>query len=349
MEINIDDFNKFLFIKRASSKNTVRVCSKSVIILLAWHKQHNLKISSQTIESFLYELKQKGLKNNSINTYHTALNALKLYCIDRGIYTGFYDNFNRLPRNSKQIVLVTYSEMEKVWSYNHQYGKLISPICVDSRRMSFHNNLYYNTLTMFLLLTGARFSEATKLQCKHLTLEENRGKVLFMDTKNHESRYVKFYGELVGRLIKLIEGKKADDLVFTTITGREISAPVYSFDLKMRAEKLGITKNIHPHLLRHTFATLLYTATKDLGLVQMVLGHKDIKTTMKYISLSDDFLDSGLKKHPFFRKYIAESELLSMIEEGFKASGIEEDERFDRQKIATAFYNFMGQLSLAIK
>jgi hypothetical protein len=58
--------------------------------------------------------------------------------------------------------------------------------------------------------------------------------------------------------------------------------------VKLRAQKVGITKDVHPHMLRHTFATDLYRDTKDIRLVQKTLGHADLSTTMIYTHLVDD-------------------------------------------------------------
>lgn len=60
--------------------------------------------------------------------------------------------------------------------------------------------------------------------------------------------------------------------------------------------KAGITKNITPHGLRHTFATHLYAATSDLLLVKRALGHRDISTTEIYTHLADDRLEEALER-----------------------------------------------------
>ncbi len=60
--------------------------------------------------------------------------------------------------------------------------------------------------------------------------------------------------------------------------------------------KAGITKNITPHGLRHTFATHLYVRTSDLLLVKRALGHRDISTTEIYTHLADDRLEEALER-----------------------------------------------------
>lgn len=61
------------------------------------------------------------------------------------------------------------------------------------------------------------------------------------------------------------------------------------------AKKAGIAKRVHPHLLRHTMATDLYKQTKDLRLVQKILGHASITTTTIYTHLVDEDVENALK------------------------------------------------------
>ena len=66
--------------------------------------------------------------------------------------------------------------------------------------------------------------------------------------------------------------------------------------VKRRGQKAGLGhKDVHPHMLRHTFATELYRQTKDIRLVQKALGHADLSTTMIYTHIVDDDLEAALK------------------------------------------------------
>jgi integrase/recombinase XerD len=60
------------------------------------------------------------------------------------------------------------------------------------------------------------------------------------------------------------------------------------------AKKAGIANNVHPHTLRHSFATDLYRETSKIRLVQKVLGHSDL-STMIYTHIFDEEVESALK------------------------------------------------------
>jgi len=65
--------------------------------------------------------------------------------------------------------------------------------------------------------------------------------------------------------------------------------------LKRLAAKAGIEKNVHPHTLRHTFATDLYRETTNIRLTQKALGHSNLATTQIYTHIVDEELEDAMK------------------------------------------------------
>ena len=65
--------------------------------------------------------------------------------------------------------------------------------------------------------------------------------------------------------------------------------------VKRLATKAGISKDVHPPTLRHTFATDLLRKTKNLRLTQKALGHSHISSTIVYTHIVDDELEEALK------------------------------------------------------
>lgn len=65
--------------------------------------------------------------------------------------------------------------------------------------------------------------------------------------------------------------------------------------LKSYTGRAGIKKNVHAHILRHSFGTLFYKATQDLAKTQLALRHRDISSTMIYVHIEKEAVVEGLK------------------------------------------------------
>jgi len=140
---------------------------------------------------------------------------------------------------------------------------------------------------------GLRVSEALNLELTDI--EWNKGKLKVRNGKGKKDRFVWISKDDLNLLTKWRDMRfGGNHLLFTTKSG----GPVY--DVYMRQlmtrlrKKAGINKNIHPHTLRHTFATDLYRKTKDIMLVQKALGHSDVSTTMIYTHIVDDELEEAM-------------------------------------------------------
>lgn len=82
-------------------------------------------------------------------------------------------------------------------------------------------------------------------------------------------------------------GMKAGPL-FHTSTGKRMDTSHYRRKIKVLAESAGITRRVHPHALRHTFARMLHDEGTSVRLIQKSLGHRDLGTTQIYLeSLGD--------------------------------------------------------------
>lgn len=94
-----------------------------------------------------------------------------------------------------------------------------------------------------------------------------------------------------------------EDILFLNRRGSGLSRVMVFMILKDLAEKAGLKKSIHPHTLRHSFATHLVEAGADLRAVQEMMGHKSITTTEIYTHLDRSYLRQTLEKfHPRFGK-----------------------------------------------
>lgn len=154
---------------------------------------------------------------------------------------------------------------------------------------------------------GLRVSELTGLLMSNIYLDVGFVRVV---GKGNKERLVPIGGEAV-KQIKLYKEhvrvhlpvikKGCEDVLFLNRRGGQLSRVMVFMILKDLVAKSGIRKNIHPHTLRHSFATHLVEAGADLRAVQEMLGHKSITTTEIYTHLDRSYLRQTLEKyHPRF-------------------------------------------------
>ncbi|MGB9757930.1 MAG: tyrosine-type recombinase/integrase [Candidatus Bipolaricaulaceae bacterium] len=88
---------------------------------------------------------------------------------------------------------------------------------------------------------------------------------------------------------------KAPAHVFTTLEGRPLQPRYVQAMVARYAAKAGIEKRVHPHTLRHSFATDLLRQVGNVEIVRRALGHANLSTTQVYVHLVDADLEAALK------------------------------------------------------
>jgi integrase/recombinase XerC len=144
-------------------------------------------------------------------------------------------------------------------------------------------------LIMAMYSGGLRISEVVSLSMANISADLDEAKIT---GKGGKQRYVFFSDEAIAaiqeylpqraELLKTagIDGKKT--ALFISRKGQPISIPGVRWIISRYALHSGMGKNIHPHALRHSFATHLVNSGCDVRIVQEMLGHSSISTTQRY-------------------------------------------------------------------
>lgn len=319
MQIDEKDFISFITIKQNLAKQSIRHCIIRIRIINKWFAEKEL--TKENVEKFFLELKEKGLKNNSLNTYYFVFRQLKKYYKDRNLNDDFLDGFSSFRKTKPDIIIFTPEEIEKILNTSLKYGIYWGKDCnfLDFR---------YRTMTMFLAYTGCRYSEAAELKVKRLDL--STGRAIFINTKTNENRSAYFTEPLKSNLQELVEGRNPDDYVFRNSKETKIQVTDFSADLKKRAKVAGITKRTFPHNFRHSYITHMLEAGVPITEVASLVGHKDIQTTFStYMHLADKTLQKAAMRHPMVRKNVDPKEIIKSIKETLENFHLENDPRFD--------------------
>jgi integrase/recombinase XerD len=156
---------------------------------------------------------------------------------------------------------------------------------------------FHRTLLMTLYATGARNSEVTRL--KFSDFDKERMIVRIQGGKGRKDRDVMLSSKLLKELrehwhrlprrpkIWLFPGNHGH------CTDRPIDSKTVWHACHNAAKRAGIEKSVHPHTLRHCFATHLLEAGADLRTIQILLGHNDLKQTARYLHLSQRHLHTA--------------------------------------------------------
>lgn len=151
-------------------------------------------------------------------------------------------------------------------------------------------------LVEFLVSTGCRLSEVTQLRADDLNFSDRS---VLVTGKGDKDRVVYFSVRARLMLQEYIKERKGGDGLF-------VSTKAPYLPLKQRAiqriiqaisERAGLSIRVHPHLLRHTFATHALNAGMDVTAIQRLLGHEDISTTQIYAAMNEDVIKHQYNKY----------------------------------------------------
>lgn len=176
-----------------------------------------------------------------------------------------------LPRSGRRQVPVVLSQQEV------------------ARLIDAAPNLRYRTILMTLYSTGMRRAELCQLRPEDI--DKERMVVRIRQGKGGRDREVPLSPKLHEQLRTYYRSlRRRNGWLFPSLLARRPDEPITDKTVWHACEtatrRAGITKAVHPHTLRHSFATHLYDHGADLPLIQDLLGHADPRDTMIYVHLS---------------------------------------------------------------
>jgi site-specific recombinase XerD len=156
---------------------------------------------------------------------------------------------------------------------------------------------FHRTLLMTLYATGARNAELTRL--KFSDVDKQRMVIHIQGGKGRKDRDVMLSSKLLEELCEHWHRLRRKPKVWL-FPGNHDHCADHPIDTKTvwhacqrAAQRAGIQKGVHPHTLRHCFATHLLEAGADLRTIQILLGHNDLKETARYLHLSQRHLHAA--------------------------------------------------------
>ncbi|MBI2448903.1 tyrosine-type recombinase/integrase [Candidatus Pacearchaeota archaeon] len=151
------------------------------------------------------------------------------------------------------------------------------------RMINVTSNIKHKLIIKLLYGCGLRVSELINLKKEDINFNEDLIKINL--SKGRKDRFVKIPNSIKNELASYINLTNSD-ILFESANGGKLTTKTIQLLVKNSARKANIKKHVHPHTLRHSFATHLLEQGTDLRIIQKLLGHSDIKTTQIYLSVS---------------------------------------------------------------
>ncbi|WP_395947537.1 tyrosine recombinase XerC [Caedibacter taeniospiralis] len=237
---------------------------------LAKHKKTLMQSSNKDIKLWLKALHSHGLSARSIQRKLSTLKSCFCYFINNGAVDSNPSHGIKAPKAAKKLPkTLDVDQMQSLLDYQTD------------------DSLEIRDLAMLELIysSGLRLSELAKLRFVHMDVSQ---KMLRVVGKGNKERIVPIGSKAILALNKWLNVRNQlscdHDYIFTTLKG----APIHVRSIQKRFEKFAqihAPKHIHPHMLRHAFASHLLESSRDLVAVQTLLGHSDISTTQIYTHL----------------------------------------------------------------
>jgi integrase/recombinase XerC len=230
------------------------------------------KVDRVILRDYLGYLVGQGIVKASIARKLSAIRSFYRYLVREGILAASPIEKTSSPKLDKRLPeFLTLDEVERL---------------LNAPDLSTPHGQRDRALLELLYASGLRVSEVVKLDLGEVDLDTNEIRVWGKGSKERVVLMGKPASEAVSNYLeqgrpKLL-GEKKTNALFINRYGQRIPERRVQKMLEGYAKKAGIEKRVHPHILRHTFATHLLDGGADLRVVQELLGHAQLSSTQIY-------------------------------------------------------------------
>jgi integrase/recombinase XerD len=291
----IKGFKAYLQLEKSLSNNSVDAYLSDVEKLHFFAQQQNRKLALEDIllkdlQDFLEFLQDFGLSVASQSRLISGIKSFFKFLVLEDVIKDSPANLLESPKSARKLPdFLSFPEIEMM---------------IATFDLSTPEGNRNKAILEVMYSCGLRVSELTQLRLSQLFFNEGFISVI---GKGNKQRLVPIGRDAIKFLSLYVEHtrvhqpiqEKSADFVFLNRFGNYLSRIMIFNIIKEAALKAGIKKNVHPHTIRHSFATHLLEGGADLRAIQEMLGHESITTTEIYTHLDRDFLRDILARfHP---------------------------------------------------
>lgn len=291
MEKQVKLFLEFLQNDKKVSDNTLQSYRRDIVYYnkyLDENKINYVKVNEEDIKEYLNHLQEVGKKASTVSRNLASIRSFYQFLMRGKKVKQDPTNNIQSPKVEKRAPSVlTAQEVELL---------LDQPKDIDLK------GTRDKAMLEFAYATGMRVTEIISLNIDNVNLEEGYvtcktgSKERNIPLGTMSLKALKEYVEEARPVLIRDESVKA---LFVNINGQRLTRQGFWKIVKFYKEQAHITKDITPHVLRHSFATHLLQNGADLKAIQTMLGHSDISSTQVYMQFQSDGIKNVYRKaHP---------------------------------------------------
>ncbi|AOR65091.1 tyrosine-type recombinase/integrase [Pectobacterium wasabiae] len=230
-----------------------------------WAHYRDLRLQGAIDNGYSTSLETRKVSTGTINCEHAFLRAVFNELKRLGEW--------ELPNPLENVREFDQPEREMAWLTSEQITQLL--VACEN-----HKNEELTLIVKVCLSTGSRWNEAAKLKSSQLSPY----KITFINTKGKKNRTVPISDQLYQELISR--------------NGKPFSPCYKQFYRVVRMAGIELPEGQMTHVLRHTFASHFMMNGGNIIVLQRILGHSDIRVTMRYAHFAPDHLEDAIRLNP---------------------------------------------------
>lgn len=273
-----DRFLDYIREVRQLSPHTLSNYQRDLEALVQWCENRGLKDAQQIqeadIRQWVSHLHRRGLAGSSIQRSLSATRSLFNYLSRENGYPRNPAASVQAPRKPRKLPkTMDTDQVNRYLKFDED-----SPLASRDRAIA---ELFYSS--------GLRLAELVAVNLQDI---DHQARLITVTGKGNKTRTVPVGGVALGAIEQWLQQRPpiaADpdsaNALFTSLRGKRTSVRNIQDRIKRQGRKSGMAQDVHPHMLRHSFASHMLESSGDLRAVQELLGHANIATTQIYTHL----------------------------------------------------------------
>lgn len=292
MEREVQEYISYLHNVKHTSYNTEMSYKRDLLKVCHFMQERGINsataVKEQDLKAYIHVLEEQKLAAATVSRNIASIKAFFLYLFSEGKIQNDAALCLKAPKIEKKMPeILTMGEV----------SALLEQANGDSPK-----EIRDKAMLELLYATGIRVTELISLKVSDVNLPMH----FIMCRDPHKERMIPFGTQAHDALERYLGGVRAEmvedkssEILFANCSGKPMSRQGFWKLIKFYAKKAGITADITPHTLRHSFAAHLVENGADLKSVQEMLGHSDISTTQIYANMNHNRIrEVYAKAHP---------------------------------------------------